>query len=367
MLGGEDSRTPDKGLDGAYGHRSAFSPTLGHPVEGPPVAPADPDVIQVASGADGRYALPLAVAIQSVATRLAPGRTAIFHLLDAGLGPEGRRRVVAGLDRGRFAVNWITPDRSGYVGLPLWGRMSLATYDKLSLPGVLDAGLRRVLWIDADTLVREDVAVLWDRPLSGAALLAAPDGLVPRLGARFGVAGWRELGLDPRLPYFNAGVLLADLDRWRQSFVTKAALDYLHLHARRTYFWDQEALNAVLAGGWRPLERRWNCSPVEAAGLDPALVHFFGNLKPWLRLGRSRWHAEYYEAVDRTAWKGWRPGNRTGRLAAWYEMSSLRRRVRRVETWGMRWWRWRTWRTATPADAAVAPARVDEPSGRRTG
>lgn len=336
-------------------------------IHGLAVSLAGPDVIHIASGADSGYALPLVVAIKSVATHLAPHRRAVFHLLDAGLGPELRQRVMAGLDPTRFQVQWVTPNRNGFVGLPLWGRMSVATYDKLSLPVVLDAGVERVLWIDADTLIREDVSKLWDQPMSDACALAVPDRLVPRVGSAFGVAGWRELGIDPGLPYFNAGVLLADLDLWRQASVTENALDYLHRHARRTYFWDQEALNAVLALRWHPLDGRWNCSPVEAFNSTPALVHFYGNLKPWRRLGISRWHTEYYEALDRTAWKGWRPGTPTGRLAAWYELSSLRRRLRRAETWAMRWWRWRTWRTATPADVAFSPPRPRVPSSNPAG
>ncbi|MFM7293183.1 MAG: glycosyltransferase family 8 protein, partial [Planctomycetia bacterium] len=272
------------------------------------MSPAGLDVLHVASGAEVGYALPMAVAIGSVAAHLAPDRRAVFHLLDAGLGSELRERVVTGLDPARFTVEWVTPDRSGYVGLPLWGRMSVATYDKLSLADVLDPGVKRILWIDADTLVRTDVSVLWDQSMSGAAALAAPDELVPQVGAAFGVAGWLGLGLDPGLPYFNAVVLLADLDLWRKASVRKEALEYLHRHARQTYFWDQEGLNAALAGRWAALGRRWNCSPVEAAGVEPSLLHFHGNLKPWRRLGDSRWHREYYAALERTAWKGWRPG-----------------------------------------------------------
>jgi len=64
-------------------------------------------------------------------------------------------------------------------------------------------------------------------------------------------------------------------------------------------FWDQEGLNAVLAGQWGELDPRWNqissvsggsFFPVEDLDqmvyqqvvIDPWIVHFAGTLKPWL-------------------------------------------------------------------------------------
>ena len=52
-------------------------------------------------------------------------------------------------------------------------------------------------------------------------------------------------------------------------------------------FWDQEALNAVLAGKWGALDPRWNriANPrgaLPGEGQDGAWIyHFAGNVKPW--------------------------------------------------------------------------------------
>ena len=171
-----------------------------------------------------------------------------------------------------------------------------------------------------------------------------------RLGGRFGVAGWRALGLDREAPYFNAGVMVVNLALWRRDDIAGRALDYLHRFRRRVYFWDQEGLNAVLAGKWRELDAGWNRNPRRAgaprgrdrppgdARDDSAwILHFCGNVKPWRDDGASAYQELYYRYLDLTAWRGWRPERdwRTVTLA-WYASSSLRRLLAPLEQWNLR-------------------------------
>jgi lipopolysaccharide biosynthesis glycosyltransferase len=319
--------------------------------------PSDPIII--ACGADARYACPLAVLLRSVTARLPPDCGVEFHVIDGGLGTELRGKVAAGVDPTRATIHWVLPHRAEFVGLPLWGRITIAVYDKLQVPTLLPATVSKVLWLDADILALASITELWDRELGDHLAWAAPDALVPRVSSPFGVGAHRELGLDPAVPYFNSGVMLINLDRWRREGVFRRALDYLQHHPGQVYFWDQEALNAVLAGHWGCLDPRWNWSPsLSGPEPAPALVHFTGNLKPWRCAGRSPWHARYYELLDQTAWRGWRPAGWQGSLAARYEGSSLRRVLRRLEPWGMRLWRRVTLRRATTMDVQLNPASL---------
>ena len=88
--------------------------------------------------------------------------------------------------------------------------------------------------------------------------------------------------------YFNAGVLLIDLDRWRKERISEKALEYLAQHLQSPYA-DQDALNFACDGLWKRLDPRWNFQPFyekrKIADMDskerPGIVHFVTQAKPW--------------------------------------------------------------------------------------
>ena len=174
------------------------------------------------------------------------------------------------------------------------------------------------------------MAELWARDLGDSLLGAVRDPVLPWAATPAGGAGpsgileWKDLGLSPDMPYFNAGVLLVPLPRWRERAVGARALDLLREHV--FLLGDQCALNAVVAGDWVQVEPRWNLQgghlapngtlawvtessdDLERAMRDPAVIHF-------THFRRRQWQAQsdypnralWFEDLDRTAWAGWRP------------------------------------------------------------
>jgi lipopolysaccharide biosynthesis glycosyltransferase len=319
--------------------------------------------VVIGCAADGGYALPLAVTLRSAAARLDAACELSVYAVDAGLSPDERTRIAQSLG-GRAELRWVEPQRAAFAGVPLWGRMPIATYDKLAIARWIPQSIERVLWLDADLLVLADLAELWRLDVGEAVLAATQDGRVPTVDARFGVRPYLSCGLVAGAKYFNAGVMLIDLTRWRAADVERRALDYLKRHRERVYFWDQEALNAVLAAAWHELDREWNWSPatgcaqltrVAAAG-GPRIVHFSGNLKPWRYPGKGLPHDLYYDDLDRTAWAGWRPAP-----SLWasglglYESSRLRRLTLPLERCALSLLRATTLRYASSADLIAGP------------
>lgn len=310
-----------------------------------------PQPVVVACAANASYAIPLAVMLRSAADHLSSGRELEAWVVDDDLGDAARKRIIESLGS-RATVHWLSPDRTSFTGLPLWGRMPINTYDKLTIAETLPAQVKKAIWLDCDTLVLADLAELWDMSMGSAHALAVTDSLVPTVSSRFGVSGFADLGFDAATPYFNAGVMVIDTEKWRESKIAAGAVDYLNRFRDSVFFWDQEALNAMLVGRWSSLEQRWNWS----ANLDrlspngvshdetkgPArIVHFSGNIKPWVVREAMDFDEEYFRVVDETAWRGWRPERTFARsMLGWYGSSRLRRAVFPAEQWGMRlYWR----------------------------
>jgi lipopolysaccharide biosynthesis glycosyltransferase len=120
--------------------------------------------------------------------------------------------------------------------------------------------------------------------------------------------------------------MLVSLDRWRSEEVGRQALRLLAEHTFR--YGDQCALNVVAAQRWDALEPHWNLQSghlpddslawiteetedLERARRNPTVIHytyFFGQKKPWEADCSAVHRDAWFEALDRTAWAGWRPG-----------------------------------------------------------
>jgi lipopolysaccharide biosynthesis glycosyltransferase len=311
-----------------------------------PIAPH----LHVATAADDQYALPLAVTIGSVLRHLDARASLSLYILDAGIRPRSKGRLLKSWRDSRLHVNWIPLDIQRLSKLPVSGHVTLTTYARLLLPSHLPANLGRVIYLDSDLLVRRDLAALWNEPLDGAACLAVPDSAAPRLNAEQSLPNYRacerflaatrpipnycELGLDASAAYFNAGVLSIDLAAWRRLDVAEEALRCLNRYRAHVVWWDQYAMNVVLHGRWRPLDMRWNQgahiyrypsaeeSPFDAAIFetlrnDPWVVHFTSPVKPWHSDCDHPFTRDFLGFLQETDWRGWKPEKPYLNLSEW--------------------------------------------------
>ena len=193
-----------------------------------------------------------------------------------------------------------------------------ASYARLLMGELLPSTLERVLYLDCDLIVRGDLGELWSTDLGGRALGAVEDAVPP--GAR---ETWRigrqVLGLPPASPYFNSGVMLVDLARWRDFGVGQRTLDFIRQYPERcVYSRDQGPLNVIAQKDWLPLDPKWNFQSGEICdSYDEVIrfkrihwrkrnaikiVHFTSHSKPWHYLNYHPMKGEYLAVRQRTPW-----------------------------------------------------------------
>jgi len=308
---------------------------------------AHPDPLVIVCGADARYVRPLGVMLQSVVANLSPERCAAVYVLDGGIESSHKADITAAWDAARVTVHWIPAEDGAFDGVPLWGRMPVTTYYKLSLADMLPPTVRRAIWLDCDLVVVSDLARLWDTNCDDHHAMAVQDSIVPLVSSAFGVANYARLGIPATTKYFNAGVMVVNVHKWRQNRVGLRALEYIREFRESVYFWDQEGLNVALAGRWGELDPRWNDNVsipsrgrrghAREGGVEPWIVHYAGNLKPWLFESRDPYRRLYFHYLDMTPWRGWRPPQSlSGFVLSSYESSALRSLLYPLERWAMR-------------------------------
>lgn len=230
--------------------------------------------------------MPLATTIRSVVEANRRGWPVEIYVLSHGFSESTKRRVIDSQPEGSCLIRWVPVDLTPFAGLSTLGHISSATYARLLIPSVLPDGIPRVLYLDADILVLDDLGPIWESNLDGAALGAVLD---ESLDTHVKMGKTSLPGLPSVRDYFNAAVLLIDLARWRAERITEKALEYLRQYPDSPYS-DQDALNVACDGMWKTLDRRWNYYQVDlekplselSAAQRPGIVHFHGSLKPWI-------------------------------------------------------------------------------------
>ena len=298
------------------------------------------ETIHVITLADDNYAMPLAVMGRSLFENYRGPDLLHLKIIDGGISAANRRLLEKSWSAARAVrPSWefVAPSFGTANSLPVWGRVPKLTYARLALNHYYTPEVERAVVLDSDTLILSDIGRLHAQTLDDSVLGACVDPFITHVAAVNGLAGWRRLGLPADAAYFNAGIMVVALHQWARHRITERALDYIRERRGRLHQYDQDGLNAVLAGCWRRLDSRWHVhprTPNSIGGPAPAqawIVHFSGRLKPWLYSSRKPLDSLYFEYLDRTAWSGSRPAPGLRNLACRIYDSPLRRALYPIE------------------------------------
>jgi lipopolysaccharide biosynthesis glycosyltransferase len=248
--------------------------------------------VDVVFAIDENYAVPAVTVGKSIRANLRdPGTGVRFHVLDSGLGTCGRRCVADGLgavgdvDFYTVAEPMLLPHKVKH-----WTSAALA---RLHVGSVLPAEVTRVVYLDVDTLVLGDLTELLDSDLAGCTVGASINEVG---GDRSWILGDTAVFSDhgAKAPgYFNSGVLLIDMEKWRADGVTEQATQLYERYGHELRTHDQDLLNVIFSGAWTPIPEKWNKLVEHSVHgrfgngrLDhltrrEGIVHFIGGTKPW--------------------------------------------------------------------------------------
>ncbi|WET76721.1 glycosyltransferase [Amycolatopsis sp. QT-25] len=271
-------------------------------------------VVHIATATDEAY-LPYAAAMAwSLAACRDPDTELELTIMHAGVSAADQARLEAVIDG--ITVRWVSmhPDNYRRWGVEPEPLILDPHYFRCLLARIYPETVERAVYIDSDTVILKDLRPLWSWPLNGNPIAAVGD-LVSVISDA--ISHWQEIGLDPDAPYFNAGVMVIDLARWRAENIGEQVMRQCQENRHRLLIqnrWnqhDQYGFNVVLQHRWTALPSGWN-HYAERALDDVGIVHFLGDMKPGAPLALPECTELFIQAVDATQWAGWRPpGNTT--------------------------------------------------------
>ncbi|MBW4472279.1 MAG: glycosyltransferase family 8 protein [Stenomitos rutilans HA7619-LM2] len=285
------------------------------------------DSIALVCSADEPYAMPMTAMLCSVLANLKTNAPLLISVIDGGIRSATKQKVLRSLQAQKvpFRLNWLKPDLTLLQGLPLSYRYTLAAYYRLLIPEALPTHLNKVIYLDCDMIVQGNLAELWQLELDDYYALAVQDDYQPLVSSRggCGLRNYQALGLNPEQPYFNSGLLIINLKKWREEAIGRQVLEFSRQNWMYIQNADQDGLNAVFRGNWGRLDERWNQmpqiytyaswqeSPYDAIAFQslretPHIVHYTNAPKPWQHQCDHPAKALFFAYLDQTAWKGWR-------------------------------------------------------------
>ena len=247
----------------------------------------------------------------------------VFHLCHRTLTDAHRADIAAITSEFPVTLAWYDLDASPLFRdvakrMPENKRLSNIVYARLMIDRLVGAEVERVLYLDCDMLVRDNIEKLYDIDMEGHPIAAVRDSI----GAF--ITGGRDLRANRDIfdiadPYFNAGMVLIDVAQWRAADLIGRMEQALADGVMARIYYDQDFLNMVFARRWLQLPWRWNTIDARHAheGLDPAILHYTGDNKPWgvlsgmlqsvafARLYRHVMTNELFYRFARHRWKRW--------------------------------------------------------------
>lgn len=192
------------------------------------------------------------------------------YILAENVSEESRKSLVTNAKKyGRELEFFETEKLVDYmkqVGIPPY-RNSYATNMKMFIPQFLDENIDRLLYIDSDTIVEKSIKEFYEMDMQGKPIAMGLD----LLGGKHKL----YIGLKEDDDYYNAGIILYDMEQWRKQQCTEKIVH--HVKNVRAHYMspDQDLLNVVLKNNICRFDLRHNLQPHHMAYSTKQMNRFF--------------------------------------------------------------------------------------------
>ena len=169
--------------------------------------------------------------------------------------------------------------------LPITKQFSIEMYYRILAQFVLPSNLDRILWLDADIIIKKDITDFYNQSFDGKMYVVCPDA---RQKAKDVVECKQKLSLPDDYQYFNSGVMLMNLELLRKETNQGAIIETCYNLQGLIKYPDQDILNYLYADqvkydDWKKynyLLNGVNRLPQNEIK-DIAILHYAGLKKPW--------------------------------------------------------------------------------------
>ena len=243
-----------------------------------------------------------------------------FYLMSMGISTNNKKKLQIYIKKYNRNISFIELENlSSYFDFEFdtngWNPIVLA---RLLLDKLLPKSIDKVLYLDGDTIVRGSLRELWDTDMSEYSIAASIEPTIDRKRKRsMNMAGF---------PYYNAGVLLVNLKKWKNEKVGEQIIAYYQDNDGKLFANDQDAINGSQMGKIYTLSPKYNFYNIfyqysykflrklcdfeyisydvfKDAKDNPIIIHYLGEERPWRIGNKHKYRDDYLKYLNMTPWK----------------------------------------------------------------
>lgn len=282
--------------------------------------------INVVFSSDDNYAQHMGVAMYSLLKNNQIFEKITFYIIDNNISKNNRKKILTMVSNFKNgSVKWI--DFSDWkdkliLKMGKW-TISISSYARLFIGSMLNKNIDRVLYLDCDMIVLSSLYDLWNMDMHGRVVGAVQDSVNDIVK--------ESVNLTKNKEYFNAGMMLIDLNKWRELEIEKQCISFIQRKNGNVVHHDQGSLNGVISGNFKKLPLNYNLmtihyiwdrkkiieyyeessnfykeEEIEKAKQNPCILHFTPSFtsRPWTKECKHPLKNEYWEYLAETPWKG---------------------------------------------------------------
>ena len=274
--------------------------------------------VPICFAANDHYAPLLATTIASIVANSSVETNYDIMILYTDMNDENKTKLMALVTNNQnFSLRFIN------VGPYVFGynfytqsdltntKYSNEIYYRVLVPSLME-NFEKVMFLDADLVVRSDIKELFDTDLSGCLVGAVRDyeGIANCYNNNYERAKYRlnELGIKNFENYFISGVMVMNISEFLEHMDSKIMLDLAVSKDWKQY--DQDLFNYICKDKVKILDAKWDFvediygvyhsmpknlfEEYLESEKDPKIIHFSGNRKPWIKID-SKFNDDFWK------------------------------------------------------------------------
>lgn len=261
--------------------------------------------ITIVVACDDHYMILLAALLKSIELNHSSGERIEVYIVEDNVSIRNKNRLLNSVGNS-MVLHWIKMNEAIPEGMSLPvvnNTYPLNTFIRLFIPHFIPQHIKKVIFMDVDMIVLNDISKLWHIDIGDHIIGAVTDSITRTLGN--GIANYEQLGLNPGAKYFNAGLQIINTDKWREHHMTEKIVNLINENRKFAGLGDQYGLNIGLAEQWQEIDPLWNYFS-SGNHPHPYLIHYY-HRKPFYKTYFNNYQEMFYEYLDYTAWKNTKP------------------------------------------------------------